>query len=105
MPTFLLMLYNEHRLSGRPLVILLHPHLAAAHPLAIKRFIERVKQAGASWTCFRDWMSDASKIAIKRRAAWVNVDAESDTQAAWFDYRGDLIHDLAEEFATAIHEW
>ena len=30
---------------------------------------------------------------------------ESDTQAAWFDYRGNLIHDLAEEFATAIRKW
>jgi peptidoglycan/xylan/chitin deacetylase (PgdA/CDA1 family) len=52
--TFLLKLYNEHRLSGRPLVILLHPHLAAAHAVVIKKFIERVKRAGASWTCFRD---------------------------------------------------
>ena len=31
---------------------------------------------------------------------------ESDTQAAWFEHhRGDLIHDLAEEFATAIRKW
>jgi hypothetical protein len=30
---------------------------------------------------------------------------QSDTQATWFDYRSDLIHDLAEEFATAIRKW
>ncbi len=72
--TFLLKLYNEHRLSGRPLVILLHPHLTAAHAVVIKKFIERVKQAGASWTCFRDWMHDAAKVSVKRRAAWVDVD-------------------------------
>ncbi len=30
---------------------------------------------------------------------------QSDSQAAWFDYRTDLIHDLTEEFATAIRRW
>ena len=30
---------------------------------------------------------------------------QSDTQAAWFDYRSDLIRDLTEEFATAIRNW
>ena len=75
--TFLLKLYNEHRLSGRPLVILLHPHLAAAHAVVIKKFIELVKQAGrTAWTCFRDWMHDAAKVSVKHRAAFrVDVDA------------------------------
>ena len=54
--TFLLKLFNEHRMSGRPLVILLHPHLAAAHAAVFKKFIERVEQSGATWTCFRDWV-------------------------------------------------
>jgi peptidoglycan/xylan/chitin deacetylase (PgdA/CDA1 family) len=73
--TFLLKLYNEHRMSGRPLVILLHPHLAAAHSVVFKKFIERVEQAGANWTCFRDWLHEAETVPIKHRAAWVDVDA------------------------------
>ncbi len=73
--TFLLKLYNEHRVSGRPLVILLHPHLAAAHAAAFKKFIERLEQSGASWTCFRDWLREAAAVPIKHRAAWVDVDA------------------------------
>ena len=73
--TFLLKLYNEHRMSGRPLVILLHPHLAATRAVVFKKFIERVQQAGTSWTCFRDWLRDAAAVPIKHRAAWVDVDA------------------------------
>ncbi len=73
--TFLLKLYNEHRMSGRPLVILLHPHLAAAHAAVFKKFVERLDQTGASWTCFRDWLRQAETVPIKHRAAWVDVDA------------------------------
>ena len=72
--SFLFNLYDEHRRTGRPLVILLHPNLAAAHAIVIKRFIDRVKQAGASWTCFRDWMRDAGNVPVEHRAAWVNID-------------------------------
>jgi peptidoglycan/xylan/chitin deacetylase (PgdA/CDA1 family) len=73
--TFLLKLYNEHRMSGYPLVILLHPHLAAAHAGVFKKFIERGQQTGAGWTCFRDWLRGAAAVPIKHRAAWVDVDA------------------------------
>ena len=73
--TFLLKLFNEHRMSGRPLVILLHPHLAAAHAAVFKKFIERVEQSGATWTCFRDWVRESATVPIKHRAAWVDVDA------------------------------
>ena len=73
--TFLLKLYNEHRMSGRPLVILLHPHLAAEHAAVFKKFIDRLEQTGAGWTCFRDWLHEAEAVPIKRRAAWVDVDA------------------------------
>ncbi len=73
--TFLLKLYNEHRMSGRPLVILLHPHMAAAHAAVFKKFIDRLEQTGASWTCFRDWLRLAEAVPVKRRAAWVDVDA------------------------------
>ena len=73
--TFLLKLYNEHRSSGRPLVILMHPHLAAAHGVVFKKLFERLNQAGTSWTCFRDWLREADAVPIKHRAAWVDVDA------------------------------
>ena len=73
--TFLLKLYNEHRKSGRPLVVLLHPHLAAAHATAFKKLFDRLEEAGADWTCFRNWLREAENVPIVRRAAWVDVDA------------------------------
>ena len=69
--TFLMKLYNEHRMSGRPLVILLHPHEAAPHAAVFNKFIERVGLAGAKWTCFRDWLREASAVPLKHRAALV----------------------------------
>ena len=73
--TFLGELYNEHRKSGRPLVIRLHPHLAVAHAAAFKRLFECLEQDGAGWTCFRNWLREAENVPVKRRAAWVDVDA------------------------------
>ena len=73
--TFLLKLYNEHRMSGRPLVVLLHPHMAAAHAAVFKKFIDRLKQTGAGWMCFRDWLREAEAVPVKHLAAWVDVDA------------------------------
>ncbi len=52
----------------------------------------------------------ACRADLSRRAAvkWppgVELIDRSDTQAAWFDYRSDLLHDLTNEFATAIRNW
>ena len=59
--TFLLELYNEHRKSGRPLVILLHPHLAAAHATVFKRVFGHLEDAGVDWTCFRNWLRSGER--------------------------------------------
>ncbi len=72
---FLLKLYNEHRMSGRPLVILLHPHVAAAHAAVFKKLFDHLEEAGADWTCFREWLREAENVPVVRRAAWVDVDA------------------------------
>ena len=52
----------------------------------------------------------ACRAELTRRAGvkWplgMELIEQSNAQAAWFDYRSDLIHDLAEEFATAIRKW
>ncbi len=72
---FLVKLYNERRLTGRPLVVLLHPHQAIKHASVLKRLITYAQKGAANFTCFRDWLADADSVPVQRRAAWVSRDA------------------------------
>src|SRR5262249_37216228 len=62
-------------LSGRPMVVLLHPSVAVRHLDVFHRFIREASQAGARWTCFRDWIEETSLIRPTFRAIFVDSKA------------------------------
>jgi peptidoglycan/xylan/chitin deacetylase (PgdA/CDA1 family)/uncharacterized lipoprotein YddW (UPF0748 family) len=74
---FLLASYAERTLSGRPMVILLHPHMIARHAGVLQRFIEHVGRDPSRWGCFRDWLNETGARRAERRALWVDVAATS----------------------------
>jgi peptidoglycan/xylan/chitin deacetylase (PgdA/CDA1 family) len=71
----LLALHAERSLSGRPMVILLHPHDIARHAGVLRRFIEHVGRDPGNWGCFRDWLNEAGLRRPDRRALWVDTKA------------------------------
>jgi peptidoglycan/xylan/chitin deacetylase (PgdA/CDA1 family) len=68
----LLALHDERSLSGRPLVILLHPHMIAKHAGVFRRFVEHVGRDPGRWGCFRDWLDETGRRRPGRRALWVD---------------------------------
>jgi peptidoglycan/xylan/chitin deacetylase (PgdA/CDA1 family) len=72
---YLYSLYAERSLSGRPLVILLHPHVIAAHADMLRQFIEHVGTEREHWGCLRDWLDETSARRPQRRALWVDTRA------------------------------
>jgi len=72
---YLYSLYAERSLSGRPLVILLHPHLIAEHSGVLQQFIEHVGPELEHWGCFRDWLNEMGSRRPERRALWVDTKA------------------------------
>jgi peptidoglycan/xylan/chitin deacetylase (PgdA/CDA1 family)/uncharacterized lipoprotein YddW (UPF0748 family) len=71
----LLALYAERTLSGRPMVVLLHPHTMAEHAAVLHRFIEHVGREPARWGCFRDWLNETAAQRPERRALWIDTRA------------------------------
>ncbi|HZW32106.1 MAG TPA: polysaccharide deacetylase family protein [Isosphaeraceae bacterium] len=71
----LLALHAERSLSGRPMVVLLHPHTIAQHAGVLRQFIEHVGRQPERWGCFRDWLDEAGLRRPGRRALWVDTKA------------------------------
>jgi peptidoglycan/xylan/chitin deacetylase (PgdA/CDA1 family) len=71
----LLAVYAERSLSGRPMVVLLHPHDIGKHAGVLRQFIEHVGRARQQWGCFRDWLGEAGLRQPGRRALWVDTKA------------------------------
>lgn len=72
---YLYSLYAERSLSGRPLVILLHPHVMAAHADVFHQFVSRVGVDPQNWGCFRDWLQEIAARRPERRGLWVDTKA------------------------------
>ena len=68
---YLYSLYAERSLSGRPLVILLHPHVIGAHAGVLRQFIEHVGSEREHWGCLRGWLDEmAARRPQRRWALW-----------------------------------
>jgi peptidoglycan/xylan/chitin deacetylase (PgdA/CDA1 family) len=72
---YLYSLYAQRSLSGRPMVILLHPHVMAAHAGVLRQFIEHVGTEREHWSCFRDWLDEMGARRPQRRALWIDTKA------------------------------
>jgi peptidoglycan/xylan/chitin deacetylase (PgdA/CDA1 family) len=72
---YLYSLYAERSLSGRPLVILLHPHVIGAHAGVLRQFIEHVGSEREHWGCLRGWLDEMAARRPQRRALWVDTKA------------------------------
>ena len=71
----LLAMHAERSLSGRPMVVLLHPHIIAQHAGVLRQFIEHVGREPGNWGCFRDWLDEAGLRRPGHRALWVDTKA------------------------------
>lgn len=72
---YLCSLYAERSLSGRPMVVLLHPHVMAAHADVFHQFVAHVGNDPQNWGCFRDWLQETGARRPERRGLWVDTKA------------------------------
>ena len=92
---FLNALYDDHARTGRPLVLLLHPHQILKHIDVFHRFVDRVGRSSTAWTSFRGWIAAREAARPSRRALWVD--------AAAYDFEAEQVaRDAAEAGFTDL---
>ncbi len=70
---WLLARLDERAASGRPLVVLLHPRIAAGHADVLGRFVEQARAAGAIFVTADGWREALRHPTGARRALWVDL--------------------------------